>query len=271
TGFVATAHAIRDRIIYHWLAAERASTAKGQKRVNYLSLEFLIGRLRSDVFCNLGLSDIARAALGNGGLGRFAACFLESMASCHSATLGSSRGRRSCQTGSIRRHWAQPNTQGMAARSATRIWFLGVRPDLGPSRQWHATVASNGLRMPFFQTLLSNMDMVLAKSDIGIAARYEELVDYAKLREAILPRLRGEYESSKQALLTILGQQTLLERSPALARTDRFPYIDPLNHVQLELLKALLGWRHRRARRPGDPPHHQRHCGGLAKQRIGKR
>src|SRR5689334_17727675 len=98
--FVATAHAIRDRIIYRWLAAERTSTAKGQKRVYYLSLEFLIGRLLSDVLCNLGLSDIARAALGdlgvdpyrlrsaepdaalgNGGLGRLAACFLESMAS----------------------------------------------------------------------------------------------------------------------------------------------------------------------------------------------
>jgi glycogen phosphorylase len=98
--FVATAYAIRDRIIHRWLAAERASTAKGQKRVYYLSLEFLIGRLLSDVLCNLGLSDVARAALGdlgvdpnrlrsaepdaalgNGGLGRLAACFMESMAS----------------------------------------------------------------------------------------------------------------------------------------------------------------------------------------------
>src|SRR6266704_5678445 len=98
--FVATAHTIRDRIIYRWLAAERASTAKGEKRVYYLSLEFLIGRLLSDVLCNLGIADIARAALGdlgvdpnrlraaepdaalgNGGLGRLAACFLESMAS----------------------------------------------------------------------------------------------------------------------------------------------------------------------------------------------
>ncbi len=98
--FVATANAIRDRIIHRWLAAERTSYAKGRKRVYYLSLEFLIGRLLSDVLCNLGLSDIARAALGdlgvdpnrlrsaepdaalgNGGLGRLAACFMESMAS----------------------------------------------------------------------------------------------------------------------------------------------------------------------------------------------
>src|SRR4030095_12361801 len=92
---------------------------------------------------------------------------------------------------------------------------------------------------PFFATLLSNMDMVLAKSDIGIAARYKDLVEDAQLREAIFSRLRSEYDKSRAALLAILGQQTLLERNPALARTirDRFPYIDPLNHVQLELLK----------------------------------
>jgi len=59
------------------------------------------------------------------------------------------------------------------------------------------------------------------------------------LREAIFARLCAEWESSKQALLSILDQRALLERNPVLARTirDRFPYIDPLNHVQLELLK----------------------------------
>jgi phosphoenolpyruvate carboxylase len=92
---------------------------------------------------------------------------------------------------------------------------------------------------PFFATLLSNMDMVLAKSDIGIAARYKDLVEDAQLREAIFSRLRGEYDKSRAALLAILKQQMPLERNPALARItrDRFPYIDPLNHVQLELLK----------------------------------
>jgi phosphoenolpyruvate carboxylase len=93
----------------------------------------------------------------------------------------------------------------------------------------------------FFQTLLSNMDMVLAKSDIGIAARYKDLVEDEQLREDIFARVRAEWESSRQALLSILKQRALLERNPALARTirDRFPYIDPLNHVQLELLKRF--------------------------------
>jgi starch phosphorylase len=97
--FVATALALRDRVIHRWLAADRATQAKGRKRVYYLSLEFLIGRLFSDVVENLRMSEIVRvalgdlgvdldrmraaepdAALGNGGLGRLAACFMDSMA-----------------------------------------------------------------------------------------------------------------------------------------------------------------------------------------------
>jgi phosphoenolpyruvate carboxylase len=92
---------------------------------------------------------------------------------------------------------------------------------------------------PFFEMLLSNMDMVLAKSDIGIASRYAELVEDASLRGAIFPRLRAEWQDSIDALLAIMGQQALLERNPLLARSirNRFPYLDPLNHVQIELLK----------------------------------
>jgi glycogen phosphorylase len=98
--FVAAALTIRDRIVHRWLAVDRASHAQGRKRVYYLSLEFLIGRLFADVLCNLGWTEIFRAALGDlgvdlnrlraaepdaalghGGLGRLAACFMESMAS----------------------------------------------------------------------------------------------------------------------------------------------------------------------------------------------
>jgi glycogen phosphorylase len=98
--FVAAALTIRDRIVHRWLAVDRASHAQGRKRVYYLSLEFLIGRLFADVLCNLGCTETFRAALGDlgvdlnrlraaepdaalghGGLGRLAACFMESMAS----------------------------------------------------------------------------------------------------------------------------------------------------------------------------------------------
>ena len=63
--FVASAHAVRDRVVHRWLASERASNAKGSKRVYYLSFEFLIGRLLADVLCNLGLDEVSRAALGD--------------------------------------------------------------------------------------------------------------------------------------------------------------------------------------------------------------
>ena len=105
--FVATALAIRDRIVHRWLEADRDSHAKGRKRVYYLSLEFLTGRLLSDALCNLGLSELFHAALGdlgvdlnvlrtaepdaalgNGGLGRLAACFMESMASLGISAYG---------------------------------------------------------------------------------------------------------------------------------------------------------------------------------------
>ncbi len=92
---------------------------------------------------------------------------------------------------------------------------------------------------PFFQMLLSNMDMVLAKSDVAIASRYAELVSDEELRVRVFSRLRAEWQNTVEALLAIMGQQSLLESNPLLARSirNRFPYLDPLNHMQIELLK----------------------------------
>jgi phosphoenolpyruvate carboxylase len=92
---------------------------------------------------------------------------------------------------------------------------------------------------PFFRTLLSNMDMVLAKSSIAIASRYAELVPDADLREKIFGRIRREWHLSIETLLDIMGQDRLLQGNPLLDRSirNRFPYLDPLNHVQVELLK----------------------------------
>ncbi len=92
---------------------------------------------------------------------------------------------------------------------------------------------------PVFSTLLMNMDMVMAKADMGIAARYAALVDDSELRERIFTRIKAEYERTKTYLLTITGQRALLERNPVLRRSivNRFPYLDPLNHVQVEMLR----------------------------------
>ncbi len=93
-------------------------------------------------------------------------------------------------------------------------------------------------KWPFFHALLSNMDMVLAKSDISIASRYVELVSDAQLGQEVFSRIEQEWHRTVHWLLAITGQQHLLEANPALARSlqSRSPYIDPLNHLQVDLL-----------------------------------
>jgi len=92
---------------------------------------------------------------------------------------------------------------------------------------------------PIFRTLLANMDMVLAKSDLGIARRYAELVPDTALRERIWTLLRTEWERTRHWLLTITQAGDFLAGTPELARTirHRLPYLDPLNHLQIELLR----------------------------------
>ena len=91
----------------------------------------------------------------------------------------------------------------------------------------------------FFRALLSNMDMVLGKSDITIAERYSRLVKDEELRQIIFPRIKAEWQSSIAALLAITGEKELLDLNPLLKRSirNRFPYLDPVNHIQIELLR----------------------------------
>jgi len=92
---------------------------------------------------------------------------------------------------------------------------------------------------PFFRTLLSNMDMVMSKADLAIASRYADLVSDASLRNEIFGRLRAEFERTRHYLLAIEQQDELLADNPLLRRSirNRFPYMDPLNHLQVELLR----------------------------------
>jgi phosphoenolpyruvate carboxylase len=98
-------------------------------------------------------------------------------------------------------------------------------------------------RWPFFRTQLSNMDMVLAKSSLAIASRYASLVPDIALREAIFSRISREWRDSVDALGAVMEQRELLESNPLLLRSirNRFPYLDPLNHIQVELLKLHRG------------------------------
>lgn len=93
-------------------------------------------------------------------------------------------------------------------------------------------------KWPFFQALLSNMDMVLAKSDLSLAARYADLVPDGKLRKKVFAMIEAEWHRTHEALERITGAEVRLANNRALARSieHRFPYIDPLHHLQVELI-----------------------------------
>jgi phosphoenolpyruvate carboxylase len=128
--------------------------------------------------------------------------------------------------------------EGEPRRASTRLALLRRM-----AREW-----------PFFATLLSNMDMVLAKADLGVASRYATLVASARLRKAVFGAIEAEHALTLRHLLSIMGQTDTLQRSPALAGSirHRFPYLDPLNHLQVELIRryrSAEGAVHDRAKR----------------------
>jgi phosphoenolpyruvate carboxylase len=120
--------------------------------------------------------------------------------------------------------------------AAVDAWLVDCPQGLSLLREMHA-------RWPFFKSVLSNMAMVLAKTDLAIASRYADLVPDAAVREPIFARLAADHRRTVELLLEITGQETLLYDNPTLARSirDRFPYLDPLNHLQVELLRRYRG------------------------------
>jgi phosphoenolpyruvate carboxylase len=94
-------------------------------------------------------------------------------------------------------------------------------------------------RWPFFRTVLSNMAQVMAKSDMGLAAHYSELVSDEQLRRRVFDKILAEHTRTIRMHKLITGHDDLLADNPALARSvfNRFPYLEPLNHLQVELLR----------------------------------
>jgi phosphoenolpyruvate carboxylase len=125
--------------------------------------------------------------------------------------------------------------------------FLGTDPKQHKERL--ALLQKMYRQWPFFSTLMSNLDMVIAKSDLAIAARYVELVEDKKLGKRIFGLIRAEWQATNDALSLITGESDRLASNPSLARSieHRFPYLDPLNHLQVELMRR---YRHRKE---GDP------------------
>jgi phosphoenolpyruvate carboxylase len=124
--------------------------------------------------------------------------------------------------------------------SAVEAW-LDEQPEERDARV--ARLSEMHARWPFFRSMLSNMSMVLAKTDLAVASRYADLVPDARLRDAIFSRLAGEHERAVRWVLAISGKSRLLEDNPTLERSirNRFPYLDPLNHLQVELLRRYRG------------------------------
>jgi len=115
--------------------------------------------------------------------------------------------------------------------SAVTRWLGEKRGTLQELSDMHAA-------WPFFRAMLSNLDMVLAKTDLGIGARYAELAR-PRLRDAVFPRIKSEWRATRDRLFEITGAHDFLADNPTLARSirNRFAYLDALNHMQLALLR----------------------------------
>jgi len=135
--------------------------------------------------------------------------------------------------------WSQsramiPGWYGFGA--AVSEWLESRKGTLAELREMHS-------RWPFFRAMLSNLDMVLAKTDLGIAGRYAELVDDRMLRKSVFQYIESEWHAARKQLCAITGAAELLSDNPTLARSirNRFAYLDPLNHIQVELLRRYRG------------------------------
>jgi phosphoenolpyruvate carboxylase len=123
--------------------------------------------------------------------------------------------------------------------------FIHHHPTLSP-KQALALLRRMQKQWPFFRSLLSNMDMVLAKSDLGLASRYAELVTHAPTRRKIFGLIEAEWHRTSEALRLITGEKQRLAENTALARSirHRFPYIDPLHHLQVALIGRFRDGKH---------------------------
>lgn len=121
--------------------------------------------------------------------------------------------------------------------TAVHTFLHGDGPKGVPARR--ALLQKMVKQWPFFSTLLSNMDMVLAKSDLALASLYSELVPDKRLRKQVFTAIEAEWHRTADALALITGEQQRLVNNAALQRSmrHRFPYIDPLHHLQVELVR----------------------------------
>jgi phosphoenolpyruvate carboxylase len=123
--------------------------------------------------------------------------------------------------------------------------FLHRNGPRGVSKQ-KALLRQMVAQWPFFNALLSNMDMVIAKSDLALASRYADLVEDKRLRNKVFSAIEAEWHRTADALTLITGTKQRLVNNEALQRSirHRFPYIDPLHHLQVELIRRYRANEH---------------------------
>jgi len=130
----------------------------------------------------------------------------------------------------------------MQSRHAVPAWF-GVGHALqqfaksGPGHEQLLRQISRGF--PMFSELLRNVELGMAKADLGIARDYSGLVKDAALRQRVFSMLEDEFLRSRRMILRITGQRESLGRNRVLARSIRLrnPYVDPMSLIQVELLR----------------------------------
>ncbi len=124
--------------------------------------------------------------------------------------------------------------------------FLEAGQAAGERQRRERLLRRMDARWPFFRTLLSNMDMVLAKSDLALASRYAELVADRRLRKKVFSMIEAEWHRTSAALALITGSEQRLADNAEMRRSveHRFPYIDPLHHLQVELMRRYRAGEH---------------------------
>ena len=92
---------------------------------------------------------------------------------------------------------------------------------------------------PLFSSLVRNVEIAMAKADMAIAGLYAGLVSDAGLRDRVYGMLREEFERTRRVILSVTGQNELLENNPVLFRSIRLrnPYVDPMSLIQVDLLR----------------------------------
>ena len=125
-------------------------------------------------------------------------------------------------------------------RSGLTAWYgVGTALTHGIERYGQAAIAEMARDWPFFQTMLDDVEMTLAKSDLGIFERYSQLSD---AHAAFYPGIAEEFARTHDAVLAIRGERDLLSHDPRLRLSIRLrnPYVDPISVLQVELLRR---WR----------------------------